>query len=168
MKHLYAPWRADYTQKTIRNNASHTEDECVFCTQIEANQDETYFIVKRYTYCVVFLNLYPYNAGHLLVIPYAHVPTLLELTPDARAEVMEIISLCTEKLTSALNAEGFNIGFNLGKIAGAGIPNHLHGHVLPRWHGDTNFMPTLTGTKQISVDLHATYRKLCDTWKTNN
>ena len=165
LRHLYAPWRTQYAQKIHTENSNQSKEPCIFCTQMQENKDETYFIIKRYTHCVVFLNLYPYNTGHLLVIPYIHVAQLSDLTSDARAEMMGVVSLATEKLTQALGAEGFNIGFNLGKTAGAGIPEHLHGHVLPRWPGDTNFMPTLMETKQISVDLHETYKKLCEIWK---
>jgi len=165
-KHLYAPWRADYAQKTKQHPSSNKHaHECVFCTQIAAQDDERYFILKRYEHCVIFLNLYPYNAGHLLVVPYMHVAHLEDLSTQARAEMMEVISYAAHTLTQVLKAEGHNIGFNVGKIAGAGIPEHLHGHILPRWHGDTNFMPLLMGTKQISVDLHETYKKLKAEWK---
>lgn len=168
-RHLYAPWRAEYTEDVIQGKTIHTtQAECIFCTQLNAQEDERYFVIARYEYNAVLLNLYPYNAGHLLILPYVHVPTLHDLSSNTRAEMMEIISTATVNLASVLKAEGFNIGFNVGKIAGAGIPSHIHGHVLPRFHGDTNFMPTLTGTKHISIDLHTIYKKLCDIWHTNH
>ncbi|HEV2917004.1 MAG TPA: HIT domain-containing protein [Candidatus Babeliales bacterium] len=153
MKRIYAPWRTQYTQKkdVYRNN--DVQDECIFCSQFATNMDEKFFIIKRYSHCALMLNTFPYNAGHLLVIPFEHTATLYALNQKTREECMEVISHATQVIGSVLNPEGFNIGINMGKAAGASIPTHVHIHVLPRWSGDTNFLPTLADTKQISVDL---------------
>ena len=106
------------------------------------------------------LNLYPYNAGHLLILPFEHTATLEALPKATRTEIMELTSLCTKILESELKCDGINVGINLGRAAGAGIPSHLHLHVLPRWNGDTNFLPTLADTKQVSFDLKKIYTLL--------
>lgn len=157
MKRLYAPWRTDYVQ---RNRDQDMLDACVFCTQLSADTDDTFFIIKRYTLCAVMLNKYPYNAGHLLVIPYAHTSTLSQLTPDCLAQIMHVASHATDLLTKTVQAKGCNIGINIGRAAGASICDHMHMHVLPRWDGDTNFLPALTETKNISVDLVQIFEQL--------
>jgi ATP adenylyltransferase len=161
MNHLYAPWRDMYTtQSAHKNNEGALPEDCVFCKQIAAQDDEKYFIIKRYAYHVLMLNLYPYNAGHVLVVPYKHVADLADLAQQESAELMEIITKCTQTLRLVLKADGINIGINLGKMAGAGIPSHLHVHVVPRFLGDTNFMPTIAQTKVISFDLSSVYQQL--------
>ncbi len=161
MKKLYAPWRADYTTGSAhKNNENQAQDECVFCKQIHSEEDEKHFILKRFDHHMVILNLYPYNAGHLLIISLEHQATLSRLSAESRTELIELTTLCVEILKQALGAHGINVGLNLGKAAGAGIPSHIHTHVLPRFLGDTNFMPTLAETKVISFDLHTIYQKL--------
>jgi len=161
MKHLYAPWRDDYTSSTARTkNKDCPENECVFCCQLKENNDDKHFILKRFEHNVIMLNLYPYNAGHVLLLPLQHLGTLQKLTKQARAELIELSNSSSEILQKELGAQGFNIGLNIGKAAGAGIPAHLHMHVLPRWLGDTNFLPTIGQTKQISFDLEKMYQKL--------
>jgi ATP adenylyltransferase len=161
MKNLYAPWRANYTTGSARkNDAGQPKDSCVFCIQLHDQQDAKHFILKRFRHHVVMLNLYPYNAGHLLIISNEHCASLSELTQEARSELMEITNLCVEIVKKAFNAPGVNVGLNLGKAAGAGIPSHLHMHVLPRFVGDTNFMPTIAEVKVISFDLNEIYQQL--------
>ncbi len=161
MKQLYAPWRSDYTTKTARSKNEHaSSNECIFCKLFADTKDAEHFIIKRLKHVVIMLNRYPYNAGHLLVIPLVHKAQLQDLSKAARTELMEALSICTEILRTELNAEGINIGLNEGKAAGAGIPAHLHFHILPRWAGDTNFMPTLAETKQISFDLAVIYKQI--------
>ena len=157
---LYAPWRNKYVNDIRRTNNGSSEDECVFCHQLKEDKDEHHFVLRRFKHCYVMLNLHPYNAGHLLVLPYAHVAHLNALSQEARIELIELLSHGSAILKEVLSADGVNIGANIEKAAGAGIPHHLHFHVLPRWNGDTNFMPTLMQTKQISVDLHDIYKKL--------
>lgn len=161
---LYAPWRENYTTDTAQGEKGQenaTEDICVFCSlQKDITADEQSFILKRYKHCYVILNRYPYNPGHLLVIPYAHKKTLPELEEKTRIEIMETLNKTTEILQSELECQGLNIGLNMGKAAGAGIPSHLHWHLLPRWIGDTNFLPTIGQVKTISSDLNLLYKKL--------
>lgn len=156
MKILYAPWRKKYTQQARTDE----KQVCPFCTQYASNEDEKHYIIKRYKYNVLMLNLYPYNAGHVMVIPNKHTAQLHDLEQEALAEMMSIAAQAAQILQEKLGAQGVNIGMNLGKAAGAGIPDHLHLHVLPRWQGDTNFMPLLADTKQISFDLNEMYQKL--------
>lgn len=166
MDNLYAPWRDNYTSDTARHPdaESVTEDTCVFCIQLKKNNDEEYFILKRFKHSFVVMNKYPYNAGHLLVLPLKHIGNFSEISDETRNEIMEVTQKSTEILKETLNCEGVNIGMNLGKAAGAGIPSHLHMHILPRWLGDTNFLPTLTKTKQISFDMGTIYEKLKPTF----
>lgn len=160
MKHLYAPWRSEYSQSVAQTKQEHTtEEHCVFCIKLKENDGE-HFILRRFEHCIVLLNLYPYNAGHILILPYEHVASLPELSKAARSELIELTSHSSIILKEILQAHGINIGLNLGKAAGAGIPSHLHMHVLPRYTGDTNFMPLLADTKQISFDLKEIYKKL--------
>ncbi len=159
MKKLYAPWRNAYIAPDNKNNSS--SQTCLFCKQIAACEDTKHFIVQRLHHCCIMLNKYPYNAGHLLIIPYSHVSAFDMLSKDAISEIMEAISTSITLLQQALHNQGTNVGVNLGgKVAGGSIPGHLHVHVLPRFEGDTNFLPVLADTKQISCDLHAMYNKL--------
>jgi ATP adenylyltransferase len=161
MKKLYAPWRNTYTKSaasTKKENA--TAHECVFCVQLNEHNDAHYFILRRFSHSVVMLNSYPYNTGHLLILPLKHSGQLSDLDVATRTQIMELAAVSTDILTDVLKPHGFNIGINLGKASGASIPSHLHMHVLPRWPSDTNFLPVLADTKIISVDLHETYRQL--------
>lgn len=161
MKLLYAPWRSNYALKGDRPMKS-----CAFCEQIASQEDEKHFIIKRFSHCFVNLNLFPYNAGHIMVIPYQHQASLPALSQETRAELIEVVSVSIDLLTTALQAEGFNAGFNLGgKAAGGSIPKHLHIHILPRWLGDTNFLITLADVKPISFDLNKTYQTLRSAFK---
>lgn len=134
-------------------------DECIFCQKIHGNDEEN-LVLFRGVFCFAVLNLYPYNNGHLMIAPYRHVGSLQELTKEERSELMDIAALCLDVLKEGLNCQGFNIGMNIGKVAGAGIPDHLHIHVVPRWEGDTNFMPIIGDTKVIPQSLSSTYRIL--------
>lgn len=154
MKLLYAPWRSNYL--TQESNSSG----CSFCTQISEQQDEKNFILARFNYCTVFLNLYPYNSGHVLVVPYTHESNLNNLSTQERHELIDITSLTIKILQDTLNCDGTNMGLNIGKASGGSIPDHLHAHIVPRWLGDTNFVVTTTDTKVISFDLFITYKKL--------
>ncbi|HRN78470.1 MAG TPA: HIT domain-containing protein [Candidatus Dependentiae bacterium] len=161
MNHLYAPWRSEYSASVAHAKLeTTTEKDCVFCNHLQDNADEKHFILKRFKHTFVLLNRYPYNAGHLLILPYQHIATLPELSLEARTELMEVAAHCYTIVKQVLSADGVNMGINFGKAAGAGIPAHLHQHVLPRWFGDTNFLPTLSDTKQISFDLNEVYKKL--------
>jgi ATP adenylyltransferase len=161
MKHLYAPWRSNYVTDVVHGKNDKIEKEdCIFCANLADNNDEKHFIFKRFTHHAIMLNLYPYNAGHLLIISLDHKKNLEELSKEARIELIELTNSCINILTDVLKAQGVNVGFNIGKASGAGIPSHFHQHVLPRWIGDTNFLPLLANTKQISIDLNEIYKKL--------
>lgn len=161
MKQLYCPWRSAYSKDDGRSKQSDTtEKECVFCTQFKQTDDENNLIIKRFNHNIVMLNKYPYNAGHLLILPTAHVSDLSSMSLDARNEMMELIHKGTNVLREVIQAQGANIGMNIGKIAGAGIPAHLHMHIVPRYAGDTNFMATIAHTKNISFDLQEMMKKI--------
>ncbi len=161
MKRIFAPWRSSYAGDVSEKKTDYASSrECVFCQQLEADQDEKYQIIKRFEHCALMMNKFPYNAGHALLLPNAHIGTLEKLTPIVRADIMEALSLSVTVFQQVLKPDGINIGINLGKAAGAGIPSHLHVHLLPRWEGDTNFMPTIAETKVISFDLNEIYKKL--------
>ncbi len=161
MKHLYAPWRSEYTAEVSNGKTENAKrDECVFCSMIQKNNDEKHQIFGRFKHNIVMMNHFPYNAGHLLIIPFEHVSTLDQLPQEARIEMMELANASHKILKDVLGAQGINIGINIGKAAGAGIPAHIHMHVLPRFVGDTNFLPALAETKQISFDLNEMYQKL--------
>ncbi len=161
MQTLYAPWRTEYTGEDRDEKKDEiSPDQCVFCTQILANQDEKYWIIKRAEHAVLMLNKYPYNAGHILALPTVHVARLSLLETSAREQLFELVTVGADILQTTLQADGVNIGINLGKSAGAGIPSHLHVHMVPRWVGDSNFMPIIADTKVISFDMHIIYKKL--------
>jgi ATP adenylyltransferase len=162
MKKLYAPWRTQYTKRVITDEKS---DGCVFCKIRDTNDDAQELVLKRFEHCMVILNKYPYNAGHLLIVPFEHHKELYEYDTATHTELIEQMSKATEILQKTLGAHGCNVGINLGKAAGAGIPEHLHIHILPRFLGDTNFLPALTDTKQISIDLHEVYATLLSGYK---
>ncbi len=155
---LYAPWRETYDQAEKKKDIN--EEECVFCLRIKGKKDKDEFILKRALSSIVILNHYPYNAGHIMVIPVEHVARLDQLTPEVRAELIEEVSNCQVILEQALNAKGFNTGINSGLTGGGGIPSHLHIHVLPRFPGDTTFIETISQTKLISRDLLKIYELL--------
>lgn len=158
MEHLYAPWRSKYIRS--HGNSPAGENGCPLCLAAPEDDSKKY-VIKRYEHVYLMLNLYPYNAGHVMVVPYQHTGTLAELEQDARAELLKVAAECEIILSQELRAEGFNIGLNLGgKTAGGTIPEHIHLHVLPRFNGDTNFLPLLSETKQISFDLNDLYKKL--------
>jgi len=155
MEYLYAPWRDSYVTQ-----GSPTEN-CVFCLQAQTTDDARHHIIQRHNHCFIMLNLFPYNAGHVMVIPYKHTAVLYELNPEELHEIMEVVTLSTKILKQFLKADGFNIGANLGgKAAGGSIADHLHMHVIPRWHGDTSFLTTTGEIKPISVDLEGMYKNL--------
>jgi len=153
MEQLWAPWRIEYIQKS-------TEGGCILCQKPRENTDEANFILYRGQHNFIILNAFPYNPGHLMVAPYRHIANLQDLTDAEVKEHFDIIKKGLELLKEAMKPAGFNIGLNVGKVAGAGIAEHLHTHIVPRWEGDTNFMPVLSDTRVIPEALTATYQKL--------
>lgn len=158
---LYAPWRDTYVTKSKEDNGASSEDSCVFCSKIiTENPGAQEFILKKTKHAFVILNLYPYNGGHLLILPIEHVANLEDLSKDVRVELMELMSASIVILKNVLQAHGVNAGMNLGRASGAGIPSHLHLHLVPRWVGDTSFITVIGNTKNVSVDLEKIYQNL--------
>jgi len=154
MNRLWAPWRMKYI------TSAGNEDGCVFCETPKAENDRERLILRRGEHTFTIMNLYPYTNGHLMVVPYRHVPDITELTPDEHLEIMSEASLGTRVLRNAQKCEGLNLGINMGQGAGAGIADHVHMHIVPRWNGDTNFMTVMDDTRVISEALDETWEKL--------
>lgn len=142
MEPLHAPWRIDY----ILAPKPPPSDESLFSRIAQSNDDEANHVVVRERTCYAVLNTFPYNGGHLLAVPYRQAAELGDLTDEELCDLMRLTRRCVTVLKEVMNPDGFNIGLNLGKTAGAGIEEHLHFHVVPRWSGDTNFMPVIAGT----------------------
>jgi len=153
MERIWAPWRIKYIETS-------KPEECILCEKPAGNDDARNYILYRGEKNFVILNGYPYNPGHLMVAPYRHVSSPEELNEEERNEHYEIVSRCINVLRQVLNPGGFNVGMNIGKAAGAGIEDHIHTHVVPRWQGDTNFMPVLADVRVIPEALADTYQKL--------
>lgn len=153
MDRLWAPWRIEYIK-------APEEEGCIFCDKPKWEDDREALILLRGEHSYVLMNLYPYNNGHLMFAPYAHESDSLAIPAEAKSEIMELADRSMEILKSVLSPEGFNFGANFGKAAGAGIEEHLHYHLVPRWSGDTNFMPVLGHTKTMVEGLKETYDSL--------
>ena len=162
MENLWAPWRSIYIQNTTNKS---NEGECLFCRLHNEHQDEKNLIVKRSKFSFVVLNAFPYNAGHVMVVPYRHVPSIEVLSDDEMIDVFHLVKASIEAIRKAYNPQGFNVGINIGRVAGAGVENHVHIHIVPRWNGDANFMPVISNTKVISEALVDTYSKLYEKLK---
>ncbi len=150
---LWAPWRIQYIEQP-------KEPGCIFCIKPAENQDKKNLIIYRGQQCFVIMNFYPYNNGHLMVVPFRHVSDLTDLDNKERLELMDLLAMCKDALKSTMFPQGFNIGMNLGEVAGAGVKDHLHFHIVPRWNGDTNFMPICGHTKVVSEGLAETWERL--------
>ncbi|MFA7232014.1 MAG: HIT domain-containing protein [Victivallaceae bacterium] len=157
---LWAPWRIDFIRGT-------KEERCFLCVKSSHDQDspEEPLMIYRGTTAFVILNRYPYNSGHLMVAPYRHTGDISELTSEERLEIMNLCVSAKEVLQKVMHPDAFNIGFNLGTAAGAGLADHLHMHIVPRWNGDTNFMPVISDTRCVPEALEATARLICHAWR---
>jgi ATP adenylyltransferase len=147
---LWAPWRIDYIR-------GEKESECFLCRIFAETDDRKNLLLHRGKTCAVLMNRYPYNSGHLMVAPYRHIAGLNDFTPEENIEMCSLTAHAVEALRKVMNPQGFNIGYNLGEAAGAGLKDHLHQHIVPRWTGDTNFMPVLGGPRVMPEALDATY-----------
>ncbi len=157
MDFIWSPWR--YTYMASAGKAGDPAS-CVFCIGEDSTGDEGRLVLHRGLHNFVILNLFPYTSGHLMVMPYAHLRSVVHASADQTAEMMELTKRAIAVLTAVYNPEGFNVGMNLGHVAGAGVRDHFHLHVVPRWAGDSNFM-TITGeTRVLPEELSTTYRKL--------
>jgi len=160
MERLFSPWRSRYIESFAEVNDS--KNECIFCTALAGTNDKDHFIIYRGKECFVIMNLYPYNSGHLMIVPNRHISSPVDITDSESAEIFGLIRIMIGALQKVSHPDGFNIGANIGRIAGAGIDQHVHFHLVPRWSGDTNFMPVLADTKMISEDMDTLYSKLRD------
>jgi ATP adenylyltransferase len=155
MDYLWAPWRMEYIL-----DSREPSPVCIFCSKPAENDDPKNLIAHRSSHCFVMLNKFPYNNGHLMIIPFKHEADLAQLSDEVVIDLHHTLSQAIKVLQQVMSPHGLNIGINLGRTAGAGIEDHLHYHLVPRWNGDTNFMPVLTGTKVLSEALVNTWEKL--------
>jgi len=159
MKQLWAPWRMEYVK-------SEKSDECIFCSLPKANEDTKNYILHRGQSAFIIMNIFPYNSAHVMVSPFRHIGCLTAQNADEIKEMNNLTSRSIEIFRAVINPEGFNVGYNIGKAAGAGYDEHIHCHIVPRWTGDTNFMPVLGETKVHPEHLKTTYKKLLPHFKT--
>jgi ATP adenylyltransferase len=153
MKRLWTPWRIAF----IRGEKSR---ECIFCQKARETNDRGNFVLVRGRHNFALLNAYPYTSGHLMIAPFQHTADLVGLDPETSAELMEMTKRAIKALRVAYRTDSFNVGMNLGEAAGAGIADHLHLHVVPRWQGDSNFMPVIGDTRLIPETLETSYERL--------
>jgi len=155
VERLWTPWRRAFIE-----GATDRTTDCFLCAAAASHDDKKNLILLRARCVFVLLNLYPYNSGHLMIAPYAHTGDLATLEADVAANLMHTTQKAVAALQQGYKPDAFNIGMNLGRAAGAGVPDHLHVHVVPRWNGDTNFMPIVSGTKVLPETLDQTYERL--------
>ncbi len=153
MKQIWAPWRMEYIQK-------EKSDGCILCEKPGQNSDAVNYILYRGGKNFVIMNAYPYNPGHLMIVPYRHIASLEELPDEELHEHFDIVSRSIKVLRQVFSPQGFNLGINIGKVAGAGIEDHVHTHIVPRWQGDTNSMPVISNVRVVPEALAETYQKL--------
>jgi ATP adenylyltransferase len=158
---LRAPWRMSYINSS-KNNEEETE--CIFCKYPTEKNDDENLIITRGTCCYALLNRYPYSNGHLMIVPYRHTADMCSLSDKEKLNIMSFSQTALRALKATMNPDGFNLGMNLGKVAGAGIDSHLHLHIVPRWNGDTNFMSVTAETKVLPEALSKTWEKLSHAW----
>lgn len=156
-KPLWAPWRLEYIEQ------ADEQEGCIFC-RAAASEDADGLVVHRGEYAFVLLNRFPYASGHLMVAPYRHLGDFAELTADEVVEIHRLTSQGMGALAEVYSPQGYNVGWNLGRIAGAGVTDHVHSHLVPRWTGDTNFMPVLADVKVMPEHLAETRRRLAEAW----
>jgi len=158
MDYLWSPWRMKYIMDKEKS------PECVFCDALLQQDDEKFLILYRGTRAFIMLNRYPYTSGHLMVLPFKHVPSYEDLDSETRAEIMELINQATDLLRKTYQPHAFNIGANIGEDAGAGIAPHLHFHLVPRWRGDSNFMSVTGQTRVLPEELNESFQRLKQDW----
>ncbi len=160
MNNLWAPWRIQFIE-----DLREKSDGCIFCEMREPGNDRERLILARFQHAYIVMNRYPYNSGHLLIVPSKHTGKPADLTHEEQAALMELSSQSVEILMDKLGADGANCGMNIGRSAGAGIVDHVHVHVVPRWNGDTNFMPIISDTRSMPEYLESTYGRLVESFK---
>ncbi len=157
--YIWSPWRMKYIQKPRK------EKGCVFCEALQQSDSAENLIVFRGERTFTILNRYPYTSGHLMVVPYQHTAVLADLDASTRAEMMEVVNRSILVLREVYCPQGYNIGMNIGESAGAGITDHIHMHVVPRWNGDTNFMSTIGGVRVLPEGLEESYARIKEVWE---
>ncbi|MCD6576925.1 MAG: HIT domain-containing protein [Anaerolineaceae bacterium] len=158
MKHLWSPWRMKYIRR------KKAPKGCVFCSAAQQEDSEDNLIVARGEHAFVILNRYPYTSGHIMIVPFDHVDTFNKMDKETCAEIMSLIRQGISVLDHVYQPDGYNMGANLGASAGAGITNHIHFHLVPRWGGDTNYMTSIGNARVLPEDLSETFRRLKDAW----
>jgi ATP adenylyltransferase len=159
MKVIWAPWRMEYV------GSDQASEGCIFCPADEPTQDEKRLILYRGEWSIVLMNRFPYSNGHLLIAPLRHISSFDSLSPDEKLDLLNMMERSMSVLKEVMNPGGFNIGMNLGKVAGAGVEDHMHFHIVPRWSGDTNYMTVLGEVRIIPEHIRATYEKLLPFFK---
>ena len=159
---LWAPWRMKYIEAAAQTG----ESGCFLCENPKQEDGPENLVLLRGRLCFVIMNLYPYNNGHLMIAPYRHVGDFQEVTLEEMAEAGQLTKKCIKALDDTMHPHGYNIGLNLGRVAGAGVADHLHLHIVPRWSGDTNFMPVIADTKVVSESLAESWKRLRDAFET--
>jgi len=154
---MYTPWRYDYVS-TVDDRTG-----CIFCEKSASSEDRKNLVVLRAEKCFAMLNLFPYSSGHLMIAPYEHTGTIESLDAETLSEMMSVAKTCMKATREAFSNEGFNIGINIARIAGAGITDHVHMHVVPRWAGDANFMPVVSETRVLPLSLDGVWERLTET-----
>lgn len=165
MDRLWAPWRMAYIMSTVNEQE---DQDCVFCRMLADGDDERNLILRRGRHAFVVMNLFPYNTGHLMVLPMRHTGDFPSLTDDEHRELAALLGEAQAALELSMRPHGYNLGMNLGRVSGAGIVDHLHYHVVPRWSGDSNFMAVVADTKVISESLSESYHRLQAAFKKLN
>ena len=158
MEKLWSPWRSKYIESF--KPGAVKEEGCLFCRVHEEKDDSKNFLLQRAKKSYIIMNLFPYNSGHLMVVPYRHASDFNDLDDETLHECIQQLKVCCNILNDAIHPHGFNIGANIGRIAGAGIEDHVHFHIVPRWNGDSNFMPIINDVKVISEAMEDTFQKL--------
>jgi ATP adenylyltransferase len=159
MKHMWSPWRSPYIA-SFTKPSQRRKKESLFAAALRAGDDTRNFIVWRGKLCFLIMNRYPYNSGHVMIVPYRQTADFADITAAEFAEIMETAGRAMRALDRIMKPQGYNFGANIGRVSGAGIDDHIHFHVVPRWNGDTNFMPVLAETKVISQDMRRTLTQL--------
>lgn len=154
LEKMWAPWRMGYILSDKKENG------CVFCNAYNTKNDKEKFVLYRSEHSFVIMNLYPYNAGHIMVVPNRHISSPILLTDKEQLDMFQMVNRSLDVIKNVMHPEGFNLGMNINRTAGAGIDDHIHIHIVPRWNGDTNFMSVVSDTKVISESIEETYKKL--------
>ncbi len=158
MKRLFSPWRSRYIESF--KSPTEQKNECVFCSALPVSEDKERLVIHRSSHAFVIMNLYPYNSGHMMIVPNRHTADFALLTPQELTDAMKLLQTAQTALNELVKPHGYNIGMNLGRSGGAGIEDHLHWHIVPRWNGDTNFMPVLADLKLVSEDMEKQWELL--------